>query len=603
MSAFTGACGANTVYSYNLSRRLLTISGTGPMTDLPDNPQGDWREILDGVEEVLVTPGVTTVGSSAFFAAPNLRSVTLPETLRTIGVYAFSQCPVLEELTIPEGVEAIRSKAFRLSGLRKLHLPGSLKYIDMKALEGVETLREVTYAGTKGEWSRVQISPVARGNEALTTARITFAPVPAVPEWGARFPEAAEYLLDHDFLAPEAFTANRPGILDIAAEALYRKAGAPGTYISSGDWARRTGIAAGTLPEMLYRFARFNGKAEGQDPAAWYASKGYPTPDNRENSARALAAFLQSDEAEADRSAEQVRRIRELVANKGDGRFHVFMLNIITPGLKGKPGDSTLMIFPKGKTMLLDAAVTASGHWVVELLEKAGIDRLDYMAASHPHIDHVGGMAEVIDSLHKRGGSVGEFWYPGRDCKGYLAEIRTHLAEETPFRSFVTGDVETIDGVTIRFYNPSPEDLVGVDDTAMLDVETGNNVSLAMHFTFGRATFLASGDLYAGKEATVAQRFGSALHADIMKANHHGAYTSNTEVWLDTVAPKIVYAISDDNGCYELVERTEKRGIAYYTMGMDGSTLLSVDENRNFEILTQKNSTLHHTYKGIIGRM
>ena len=191
MSAFTGACGANTVYSYNLSRRLLTISGTGPMTDLPDNPQGDWRIILDGVEEVLVTPGVTTVGSSAFFAAPNLRSVTLPETLRTIGVYAFSQCPVLEELTIPEGVVAIRSKAFRLSGLRKLHLPGSLKYIDMKALEGVETLREVTYAGTKGEWSRVQISPVARGNEALTTARITFAPVPAVPEWGARFPEAA----------------------------------------------------------------------------------------------------------------------------------------------------------------------------------------------------------------------------------------------------------------------------------------------------------------------------------------------------------------------------------------------------------------------------
>ena len=109
-----------------------------------------------------------------------------------------------------------------------------------------------------------------------------------------RFPEAAEYLLDNDFLAPDAFAANRPGILDIAAEALYRKAGAPGTYISSGDWARRTGIAAGTLPEMLYRFARFNGKAEGQDPAAWYASKDYPKPDSRENSARALAAFLQS---------------------------------------------------------------------------------------------------------------------------------------------------------------------------------------------------------------------------------------------------------------------------------------------------------------------
>lgn len=603
MSAFTGACGANTVYSYNLSRRLLTISGTGPMTDLPDNPQGDWREILDGVEEVLVAPGVTTVGSSAFFAAPNLRSVTLPETLRTIGVYAFSQCPVLEELTIPEGVAAIRSKAFRLSGLRKLSLPKSLEYLDMKALEGVETLEEVTYAGTKGEWSRVQISPVARGNEALTTARITFAPVPAVPEWGARFPEAAEYLLDHDFLAPEAFTANRPGILDIAAEALYRKAGAPGMYISSRDWAQRTGIAAGSLPELFYRFARFNGKAGDQDPAAWYASKGYPTPDNRENSARALAAFLQSDEALADRSAEQVRRIRELVANQGDGRFHIFMLNINTPSLKGKPGDSTLMIFPKGKTMLLDSAVTASGHWVVELLEKAGIDRLDYMAASHPHIDHVGGMAEVIDSLHKRGGSIGEFWYPGRDCKGYLAEIRTHLAEGTPFRSFVTGDEEHIDGVTVRFYNPAPEDLVGVDDTAMLDVETGNNVSLAMHFTFGKTTFLASGDLYAGKEATVAKRFGSALHADIMKANHHGAYTSNTEIWLDTVAPKIVYAISNDDGCYELVERTEKRGIAYYTMGMDGSTLISVDENRNFEILTQSNSSLHRSYKGIIGRM
>ncbi len=68
--------------------------------------------------------------------------------------------------------------------------------------------------------------------------------------------------------------------------------------------------------------------------------------------------------------------------------------------------DATLIEGPES-TKLIDA-----GHWqrndVINYLEGEGIEQIDLVVGTHPHADHIGQMADVID-----GYNVGEAWMSG----------------------------------------------------------------------------------------------------------------------------------------------------------------------------------------------
>ena len=69
-------------------------------------------------------------------------------------------------------------------------------------------------------------------------------------------------------------------------------------------------------------------------------------------------------------------------------------------------GDSTLVI-SNGETMLIDCGESSAADKVTSYLTSVGVDKLDYIVATHPHSDHMGGMAEVIDTF-----DVGEVIMP-----------------------------------------------------------------------------------------------------------------------------------------------------------------------------------------------
>lgn len=59
-------------------------------------------------------------------------------------------------------------------------------------------------------------------------------------------------------------------------------------------------------------------------------------------------------------------------------------------------GDSEFLQLPDGKTMLIDAGELPKGEHVAEFLTSKGITTIDYVVASHPHADHIGGLTEII---------------------------------------------------------------------------------------------------------------------------------------------------------------------------------------------------------------
>src|SRR6195256_6881894 len=59
-------------------------------------------------------------------------------------------------------------------------------------------------------------------------------------------------------------------------------------------------------------------------------------------------------------------------------------------------GDSILIISPTGKSVLIDAGDAGKGKVVLDALKRYKVERIDYLVATHPHPDHIGGADEVI---------------------------------------------------------------------------------------------------------------------------------------------------------------------------------------------------------------
>ena len=127
-STIGGKCGEELTWELDLETGVLTISGTGAMSDwiIFETP---WNSYRADIKRVVVSEGVTTVGEYAFYDFSNLTSVNLPSTLISIKSFAFYGASKLKTINLPENLEEICDGAFSYSGLTSVHIPKGLKKV------------------------------------------------------------------------------------------------------------------------------------------------------------------------------------------------------------------------------------------------------------------------------------------------------------------------------------------------------------------------------------------------------------------------------------------------------------------------------------------
>ena len=200
-------------------------------------------------------------------------------------------------------------------------------------------------------------------------------------------------------------------------------------------------------------------------------------------------------------------------------------------------GDSIFTAFPDGRTMLIDAGGGLGlpriggmrtgldiGEQVVSpYLWSRGLKRLDVVALTHAHQDHLGGLTAVLENFRVR-----ELWV-GRDVASPAFQALLKLARGRGVRvvHHLRGDSFAWDGVTGRVLWP---------DTSAETPTAKNNDSLVLRLEHGRLALLLPGDIEAPVERKVL-RDSSALAADLLKVAHHGSKTSTTAEWVAAVAP------------------------------------------------------------------
>ena len=124
----------------------LTISGTG---DMYPSFESSPFSLDENIKKIVIEPGVTSIGSNAFWDCPNLTSVTIPNTVKKIGANAFEFCMSLTSVTIPDSVKTIEDHTFEgCTSLTEVTIPDGVTSIKYRAFFGCESLTTVTIPGS-----------------------------------------------------------------------------------------------------------------------------------------------------------------------------------------------------------------------------------------------------------------------------------------------------------------------------------------------------------------------------------------------------------------------------------------------------------------------
>lgn len=206
-------------------------------------------------------------------------------------------------------------------------------------------------------------------------------------------------------------------------------------------------------------------------------------------------------------------------------------------------GDSLFLTFPSGKTLLVDTGGIPHfgtthksnldiGETVVSpYLWTRSIKRIDVVAITHAHEDHVGGLRAVLENFHPQ-----QLWIGAApECDEW-----NHIREMA--REFGVQVVPMRQGNGFDFGGARIEVLAPVTDYQAAATPS-NNDSLVMRVSFRKISFLLTGDMERRIEEELLSQ-GSVVHADVLKVGHHGSKTSSTEPFLDAVHPALA-VISD----------------------------------------------------------
>jgi len=252
-------------------------------------------------------------------------------------------------------------------------------------------------------------------------------------------------------------------------------------------------------------------------------------------------------------------------------------------------GDSLFVVSPGGKTLLIDGGGAFGGfpgreeHNGIDPGEEAvspylwsrGFQKLDVVALTHAHQDHLGGLSAILENFH-----VGRLWI-GREVSSPALAGLEELASERkiPIEHELRGKSFHWDGVDGDFLWPEiPPEEIGPS--------AKNNDSLVLRLHFGGRTLLLPGDAEKQVEREIlSENTPETMQSDVLKIGHHGSKNSTTPEFLAAVQPHFGIISAGEDNPYghpspELLERLENAGVLILRTDRDGAVHLLTDGAR-----------------------
>jgi len=215
-------------------------------------------------------------------------------------------------------------------------------------------------------------------------------------------------------------------------------------------------------------------------------------------------------------------------------------------------GSSTLIVSPSGDSILIDtgnlAAAARDAGRIMAAVKDAGLQQVDHLITTHWHLDHIGGMAELANSVPIR-----EFIDHGANIQrnpqtdAFLQKTYPALYDKAKRRVVKPGDKIPIAGLEVRVVSSAGKTIkTSLSEAGMVNPHcsdfsqpdadmTENSQSIGSHITFGRFRALHLGDLTSDKEFELMcpnNRIGT---VDLFVVSHHGQPSSNSAVLVHAI--------------------------------------------------------------------
>jgi competence protein ComEC len=231
----------------------------------------------------------------------------------------------------------------------------------------------------------------------------------------------------------------------------------------------------------------------------------------------------------------------------------------------------SILVESAGKYMMIDAGNNEDGDLIENYLKNEGIKELEYVIATHPHEDHVGGMDDIIKNFQVDNVIMPNVTHTTKTFEDVLNAISDkNLSITIP----QVGEQYSLGNANFTIIAPNKEDYG----------DERNNYSVGIKLVNGNNSFIMCGDAEEEAERDILDN-GIDISADVYKVSHHGSRTGTTKEFLEAISPRyaVIECGSDNDYGHpheEILELLESKKIKVFRTDINGTIIAVSDGNK-----------------------